>query len=399
MNLTAIAQVSLAEEGAITHFFWELLNSEVIELDAEPLAELQKETSAVVPGSSPEDDDLPCHPEVQTDESPGAWTLVILLAVATLGVLLGRSLVLGAPDAARFTPANEGTLELWAALVGVVCGYGLVALGVMTRWAWQVLRIFRPGIPSGSVVRWLLAILLTLSAVALVTHGIPAGTVNGRPVHLFSHQITGFTIAGGISTIPGLVGFLALRSLARNNSQWDEKPKCQILMAIHLRHHLRRLLGTFGLFLALYVVVTATRRQLVLGFYKDAIYPQNYALLIGLLLAVVLALFHVSATMAINWRCERLLDEYAPIPSPHADDISTPLKRRQDLATFLGADSSWQQTFQNGVFVLAPLLTALIGTVVPKLPASNSGCGQGDAGRIQNRSELRTVYYRVSPVV
>ena len=63
-----------------------------------------------------------------------------------------------------------------------------------------------------------------------------------------------------------------------------------------------RLLGTFGLFLALYVVVTATRRQLVLGFYKDAIYPQNYALLIGLLLAAVLALFHVSATMAINWR-------------------------------------------------------------------------------------------------
>ena len=233
-----------------------------------------------------------------------------------LGVLLGRSLVLGAPDAARFTPANEGTLGLWAALVGVVCGYALAALVVMTRWAWQVLKIFRPGIPPGSVVKWILAILLTLSVVALVTHGIPAGTLNGRPVHLFSHQIVGFTIAGGICTIPGLVGFLALRSLARNDSQWDEKPKCQILMAIHLRQHLRRLLGTFGLFLALYVVVTATRRQLVLGFYKDAIYPQNYALLIGLLLAAVLALFHVSATMAINWRCERLLDEYAPIPSP-----------------------------------------------------------------------------------
>ena len=339
----------------------------MIELDAEPLAELQKETSAVGPGSPSEDDGLPCRPKVQTDESPGTWALVILLAMATLGVLFGRSLVLGAPDAARFTPANEGTLGLWAALVGVVCGYALAALVVMTRWAWQVLKIFRPGIPPGSVVRWILAILLTLSVVALVTHGIPAGTVNGRPVHLFSHQIVGFTIAGGICTIPGLVGFLALRSLARNDNQWDEKPKCQILMAIHLRQHLRRLLGTFGLFLALYVVVTATRRQLVLGFYKDAIYPQNYALLIGLLLAAVLAL--VSATMAINWRCERLLDEYAPIPSPRADDISTPLKRRQDLATFLGADSSWQQTFQNGVFVLAPLLTALIGTVVPKLPA------------------------------
>ena len=358
MNLTSIA--------LFRHFFSELLYSEVIELDAEPLAELQKETSVIVPRSPAVGNGLPCCPEFQADKSPGTWALVILLAVATLGVWLGRSLVLNAPDATRFTPANKGTLELWAALVGVVCGYGLAALVVMTRWAWQVLKVFRPRIPPGSVVRWLLAILLTFSAVALVIHGIPAGTVNGQPVHLFSHQILGFSIAGGVSTIPGLVGFLALRSLARNDSQWEEKPKCQILMAIQLRQHLRRLLGTFGLFLALYVVVTASRRQLVLAFYKDATYPQNYALLVGLLLAAVLALFHISATIAINWRCERLLDEYAPIPSPRAHDISTPLKRRQDLTTFLGADSSWQQNFQNGVFVLAPLLTALIGTVVPK---------------------------------
>lgn len=338
----------------------------MIELEAEPSAELQKEMSARVPGSHPDGDDLPCRPEVQADESPGTWALVILLAVATLGAWLGRSLILSAPEAARFTPANKGTLELWAGLIGVLCGYGLGALVVMTRWAWQVLKIFRPRIPWGSAGRWLMAIGLTFITVAVVTAGIPAGIVNGRPVHLFFHQIIGFSIGGGVAAIPGLIGFLALRSLARNDSQWDENPRYQILMAIHLRRHLRRLLGTFGLFLTLYVVATAARRQLILGFYKDATYPQNYALLIGLLFAAALALFHISATMAINWRCERLLDEYAPIPSPDADDISTPLKRRQDLATFLGADSSWQQTFQNGVFVLAPLLTALIGTVVPR---------------------------------
>lgn len=338
----------------------------MIELEAEPSAELQKETSAIVPGSHSDGDDLPCRPEVQADESPGTWALVILLAVATLGAWLGRSLILSAPDAARFTPANKGTLELWAGLIGVLCGYGLAALVVMTRWAWQVLKIFRPRIPWGQRRQMASGHLPYLHHSRAGDCRIPAGIVNGRPAHLFFHQIIGFTIAGGVATIPGLIGFLALRSLARNDSQWDEKPRCQILMAIHLRRHLRRLLGTFGLFLTLYVVATAVRRQLILGFYKDATYPQNYALLIGLLFAAVLALFHISATMAINWRCERLLDEYAPIPSPHADDISTPLKRRQDLATFLGADSSWQQAFQNGVFVLAPLLTALIGTVVPR---------------------------------
>jgi len=319
-----------------------------------------------VTGTSAEGDDLRYSTKVHADESPGSWALVILLVVATLGALLGRSLILSAPDAARFTPANRAALGLWAGLIGVLCGYGLAAFVVMTRWSWQVLKIFRPRIPLWSAARWLLAIFFTLIAVWLVTGTIPAGSVNGRPVHPFLHQIYGLTIAGAVAAIPGLIGFLALRSLARNDSQWKEQPRCQILMAVRLRRYLRRLLGTFGPFLTLFVVATATRRQLILAFYKDAAYPSNYAVLIGLIFAAVLALYHVSATMAINWRCERLLDEYAPIPSPRADNISTPLSRRQDLAALLGANSSWQQNFQNGIFVLAPLLTALIGTALPK---------------------------------
>jgi len=190
--------------------------------------------------------------------------------------------------------------------------------------------------------------------------------VNGRPVHLFFHQIVGLTVAGGVVAVPGLVGFLAVRSLARNNSQWNEEPRCQVLMVVRLRRHLRRLLGTFGLLLTVLVVTTAARRQLVLTFYNNATFPQQYVLLYGLVFASVLALFHLSATTAIDQRCQRLLAHCAPIPDPHAKDISTPLQRRQDLAALLGAGGSWQESFQNGVIVLAPLLTALIGTALPK---------------------------------
>jgi hypothetical protein len=269
-----IPAVGPSGEGAITHFFPELFNSGVIELDAEPLAELQEETSAVVQGSHSEGDDHRCRSEVHADEPPGSRALVILLAVAALGAWLGRSLILGAPDAALFTPANRAALDLWAGLIGVLCGYGLAVLVVMTRWLWQVLRTFRPRRPWWSVVRWLPATFLTIGTVALVTAYIPAGSVNGRPVHPFLHQIFGLEIAGAVVAIPGLIGFLALRSLAREDSQWKEQPRCQILMAIHLRRHLRRLLGTFGLFLTLYVVTTAARRQLVLASYKDAAYPR-----------------------------------------------------------------------------------------------------------------------------
>jgi hypothetical protein len=124
--------------------------------------------------------------------------------------------------------------------------------------------------------------------------------------------------------------------------------------------------GAFGLLLTLLVVTTAARRQFVLTVYKNAIFSPEYILLYGLLFAAVLALFHVSATTALDGRCERLLAEYAPVPEPAAEDISTPLARRRDLAVFLGIGGSWQKSFQDGVIVFAPLLTALIGTVLPK---------------------------------
>jgi len=343
-------------------------------LDAEQSADDQKKAIAVVPRSHPEGNDLRCRAGVYVDESPSSRALVFLLVLATLGAVLGRFLILGARDAALFTLTNKAALELWAALIGLVCGYGLAAFVVMTRWSWQVLRIFSPKFPWKSNADtwkraggWFRATCLTIFMVGVVSVSIPAGTVNGRPVSPFSHQITVLAIAGIVAIIPGLIGFLAVRSLARTDSQWkEEEPRCQLLLALWLRQTLRRLLATFGLLLALYVVTTADRRQLILAFNKNAVFPQDYALLQGLLFAAFLALFHVLATMAINWRCERLLDRYAPIPSPCADDISTPLRRRQDLAAFLGTDSSWRQTFQNGVFVLAPLLTAIIGTALPK---------------------------------
>lgn len=336
----------------------------MVELDAEQPAEPQKKASAVLPGSNSEGDDLQCSSEAR--ESAGSWALVILLTVATLGALLGRDLILWAPDAAKFTSANKAALQLWAGLIGLLCGYGLAAVLVITRWSWQLLRTFKPRFPWKSAGWWFLATGLTILIIPLLMESIPAGSMNGRPVHPFSHQIMVLSVVGLVAAIPGFAGFLAVRSLAGDDSQWKKEPRCQILMVVWLRQNLRRFLGTFGLFLTLFVVAAAARRQFILASYKDVAYSPDYAVLLGLIFAAVLALYHAWATMAINSRCERLLNDYAPIPSPRADDISTPLSRRQDLAAFLGADSSWQQTFQNGVFVLAPLLTALIGTALPK---------------------------------
>lgn len=306
------------------------------------------------------------RPEGGVDKAPNSWALAALLLVAAIGATLGHYVILQAPDATHITGDKTAAVELWAVLIGGFCGYGLAAGFVMTRWSWQVLNIFKPRAPLWSAACWTLAGGLILVTFWLATSGTPAATLNGHPVHLFFRELKGITIAGGVVALPGLVGFLALRSLAANDSQWDEEPRRQILKVARLRQHLRRLLGAFGLFLTLLVVTTAARRHVVLTFHKNAIYPEEYVLLYGLICVAVLALFYVSATMAIDRRCERLLDRCAPVPDPAAEDISTPLKRRQDLSALLGLGASWQNSFQNGIVVFAPLLTALIGTALPK---------------------------------
>jgi hypothetical protein len=339
----------------------------VVELAEEQLTGNKAELRAQKPGSHPTERDSPCRSGTYIDRAPGNWALVALLAVAAGGALIGQWVILQAPDATRFTADNiKAALQLWAALIGILSGFGLAAGVIMTRWSWQLLKTFQPRVPRMSAFRWAVATVLVLLMVSWLDTGLPAVTVAGRHVHLFARQIVAITIAGGVIAIPGLVGFLAARSLAWNDSQWDEDPRCQILMAARLRRHLRRLLGAFGLMLTLIVVTTAARRQLVLTVYKNATYSQEQVLLYGLLFAAVLALFHVSATMALDGRCERLLAEYAPVPDPAAEDISTPLARRQDLAAFLGMGASWQKSFQEGVIIFAPLFTALIGTALPK---------------------------------
>jgi hypothetical protein len=321
------------------------------------------------PESDPMENDTPCRADVHIDRAPGNWALVALLAVAALGALIGRWIILKAPDARQFTPDNKAApqaLQLWAALIGILSGSGLAAGVLMARWSWQLLRTFRPKVPRMSAARWALATALVLLTVNWLQAGLPAGTVPGQHVHLFGRQLVAISIAGGLIAIPGLVGFLAARSLAWNDSQWNEEPRCQILMVVRLRRHLRRLLGAFGLLLTLIVVTTAARRQLRLAIKPNAAYSQEFVLLYGLLFAAVLALFHLSAAMALDGRCERLLAEYAPVPDPAAEDISAPLARRADLAAFLGMGASWQKSFQDGVIIFAPLLTAVIGAALPK---------------------------------
>ena len=198
----------------------------------------------------------------------------------------------------------------------------------------------------------------------MVGQGFPAGTLDGKPLRPFSTDIAFFTILGVIVAMPGLVGILALRSFASDDNQWSDGPARQVSRVVEMRRYLRRLLAALGLLLTLLVVATAARRQTILSFKAGSNFAPESVILYGIMFAGILALFHLPAATEINRRCEKLLSIHAPIPSLDAPDISTPLTRRDDLATWLGMGESWRASFESGVLVFAPLLTALLGVAL-----------------------------------
>jgi hypothetical protein len=260
--------------------------------------------------------------------------------------------------------ANHGRseLELWAVLIGLFIGYAVAASLVTTQWLWRLLTLFKPKV-SWAWMRWAITIVFMNLPIQLVVGGLFVNTTSHTRPH--EHEIAVVTIIGLVTALPGLIGFLAIRSLAVDDRQWNEPPRCLIHLINRLRRQLRQFLGVLGLFLTLIVVTTSARRRTLLAIDPSTVFPPEFVILYGLVFAGLLALLHVAASTAIEGRCESLLEEFAQVPSPDAADLDSQMQRRRNIESLLGIGVGWQQSFQNGVVVFAPLLTALIGTAVP----------------------------------
>lgn len=308
-----------------------------------------------------------CRADAHLGESPASWALMVLIGVGAFGSWAGRIYILNAPDSAMYhTGHGRDELELWAVLIGLLIGYALASSLVMMYWLRGVGPLFRPKVPWAWVrwVLWFVAIVVIGGAIQPVLGGFFVNASRHSRPH--GHQTTIITIFVMVCAIPGLIGILAIRALAVHDDQWaDESPQCLIAMVNRLRRELGRFLGVFGLLLTLTVVTTAARRRALLAVDPSTVFPPEFVILYGLVLVGVLALIHVAASTAIDNRCEQLLKKFARLPSPDAPDLDAKLQLRRNIEILLGVGAGWQQRFQNGVIVLAPLLTALIGAAVP----------------------------------
>lgn len=282
---------------------------------------------------------------------------VIALVLFVAGFQLANRYIRDIEVADRFDDVSV-QFDLWAAVIGIIGGFALAGGMYFVVWLVDVIRMSAP-------VRWrdVAAWILVVVAVGFVVFGSMFFSTSGEPriPGALSHQTRPVTLLAALCLAPGLVMFLALRGSATHDGTWQENDLCQMQMILRLRRELRRLLTTFGAFLTILVVATGLRRKALLALDPKMNVPPEQVLLYGLAWATVLGVFYLAASTAIDNRAARIVNRLAPIRAPSDPEFSAELERRGELAGVVGSGGAWD-TFQAGVLVAAPLISALISS-------------------------------------
>lgn len=321
--------------------------------------DVDPEPTITTPGA---DGVVPCRAAVGDDEDahPSILAFVVVLFVGSYWVTVTY---LGSVRAVDELVNVDAELGLWIALLGVLTGYG-VAGGLVAVRRLSVLRRLFVTVSQASVLRWALSVVLIVgSLVASLFWSGEAASIETIGERL-ARDTRPITIAVSIASVPGLTGFLMIRSIAAHGVNWNERGACQVMLVTRLQRELQRTLATFAVLLTLIVVATGMRRRALLAHDEELSIPIEQVVLYGLVFAALLGALYGVAKTAIDHRAAALVERYAALPDPRDPRFGEVLKRRTELQQVLSLGHGTRQTFESTVTIAAPLVTALIGSAL-----------------------------------
>jgi len=287
------------------------------------------------------------------------------LAPLAFGLFVAAFLAVGAylrqvPAADAF-PSREVEFSLWVTVMGLLGGLALASAAYLVWWLPGLARL-SSDVTAADRLLWAGVVVVVLGTVLAVL--FVGGSAGPDSVdRSLASQTRPVIVACALCLAPGLIGLLAVRSVARGDSGWQGSDAERLQLLLRLRSELRRLLTVLGAFLTLLVVATGARRQAMLTLRPAPDVPAEVVVLYGGTFAVVLGLFFVVANGAIDARAGELLEQYAALPDLADPALSQQIARRDDLAGLLGLGGS-RRTFESSVVVASPLLTALVAAAL-----------------------------------
>ena len=310
--------------------------------------------------SAPED---PALPRVPTAWRHPVWLLLIALG----GFLVGVGILLfgykGTKDSIDFV--HTSGFALWAAVIGVQTAYWAVVSGPLWVDLMAVWRQASPGRFSTLALAAALILILIVFPLLSMAHRAP------WPLWGHSGKIRVLTIIGGLVVgVPALMG-IALVQRRVNDQEEGPVDKDDVPAALEARSQILRFLSVAGAVIGLAVLAAGALRKATVppGFVPDDTFPAEGILLYGAFFTSLLLLVYVPAHLALRRLGARIRDHYFPLsqmPAPDEETFKGWLDKRTNLETVLQLNVTPSQQLLASLFILAPLISAVLTSLVPR---------------------------------
>jgi hypothetical protein len=292
---------------------------------------------------------------------------VLVVGLGCLGFGAGVGLLLAGGnrtvDSTNFI-ATDG-FRVWAAVIGIQTAFWAIVVGPL--WV-ELARVWRRTTMGRA------SMLVLAGVLGLVVVALPFASTAGRiGWPLWGHQVktTVLTIVGGVLVgVPALSGIGLVQERIRVR---DAQPvtDADVPMALEARAELLRFLGIAGAVIGLAVLAAgALHRASVPIFVKETDFTQDAILLYGAFFTGLLSLVYAPAYLVLKRFDLRIRDHYfsaARMPSPNEVSFEDWLDKRAKLESILRLDDTPMRQLQTSLFILAPLLSAVIPALLPTL--------------------------------
>lgn len=299
--------------------------------------------------------------------SPAPWRHPVwLLLIGIGGFLFGIGLLLlGSARTARSEEFVRTTgFVVWAASIGAQTAYWAVIAGPL--WA-DLAAVWRRAKPGRAATLTLAGVIAAI-VIALPIVSAAAGV--SWPLWGHTMKIRVLTVIGGlVAGVPALSGIALVQGQASERAR-EPVGEDDVAVALEARSRILRFLSVAGAVIGLAVLAAgALRKATVPEFVASSEFPQEGILLYGAFFTGLLLLVYGPAHAALKGLGARIRDHYFPLsemPTPDADSFRGWLDRHTTLESLLQLNVSPAQQLQASLFILAPLLSAVITALLPK---------------------------------
>jgi hypothetical protein len=300
------------------------------------------------------------------DRTLESWNPVSVFVLAGAGAIAAVMLLYAGAD---LTPrsiefvASPGFV-VWGAVIAAQTAVWAVLTVPVWREAVALYRVTQPGWTI-----WLVPVLVLAALLALVALSPAAGFDWPLAGHRWKSAVLTGAATLGVG-LPAIFAICLVQDGVRRH-QRSGLTAADVDHAVEGRAQMRRLLGAAGAIIGLAVLAAgALQRAVVPRFVPVEDYPPSSVLLYGAFFTGLLILVYLPAHLSLRRFCLDIRDSYYPpdqMPAPTEPGFGDWIEGRNRLDTLTGVNVGVAQQLQASLFILAPLISAVLGALVPKL--------------------------------